>query len=396
MNAAGLIIANAVRNKRRTILTILSLGASVFLFATLESLLQYMTSHALDNGSARRIVVRRKTSLQDRLPQSYIQKVASVDGIECVTPMVWFGGIYKEETAKNMFGQLSCDPETWHSVIPEAEILDPATGKPAPQLYDDFRKDRQGALAGIHLFEKFGWKIGDQIVLQGKIYPCNLTLNLRAAYNAPRGGTDESTLYYHHKYIDESLGNPGLIGVVEARVKNSDDIPRLIDQIDGGFADSDFQTFTETEQAFSLGFVKMLGNLTMLVHSIATAVAFTMLMVAANTTASAARERAHEVAVMKAIGFAPTTVLRYLLFENVLVAFSGAGLGAAAAYFFSAQVRAAMQQSPMAFFFEQYQMAPAIAIGSTLVGAIVGLCAALIPCARVAWMPISTTLRRVA
>lgn len=395
MNTGSLILANAFRNKRRTVLTLLSLAASVFLLVTLESLLQYMSSHAADNGSTSRIIIRRKTSLADRLPESYVQKVAEMEGIAAVTPMVWFGGIYKEFKPENFFGQLSCDPEMWPAVITEAEIVDPRTGKPAPELYEEFKKDRQGALAGIDLFKKYNWKLGDPIILQGMIYPIDLKLNLRAAYNAPKGGTDVKNLYYHQKYIDESLGRPGLIGIVSARVKSSDDIPRLIDKIDGKFANSDFETFTETEQAFQLGFVKMMGNITMLIRSIGLAIAITMLMVAANTTAMAARERAHEIAVMKAIGFSPGNVLLLLMYEATFVAILGAGIGAGAAFAFTPLVEAGMQYSPMGFFFQGYRMAgwiPNLGLG---VGAAVGFLASVIPCWSVANLPISTTIRRM-
>lgn len=396
MNSASLVFANAFRNKRRTILTLLSLAASVFLLTTLESLLTYMMSHAVDSGSTHRIIVRRRTSLADRLPESYVDKVGQMDGIEQVTPMVWFGGIYKEFKPENFFGQLSCNPDTWRQVISEAEIVDPATGKSAPELYEEFRKDRQGALIGMDLVKKHGWKLGDPITLQGMIYPCDLKLNFRAAYTAPGGGTDTQTLYYHHKYIDESLGRPGLIGIVSARVKNSDDIPRLIEKIDSTFANSDFETLTETEQAFQLGFVKMLGNITMLVRSIGTAIAITMLMVAANTTAMAARERAHEIAVMKAIGFAPGGVMFLLILESTFTAIVGAGLGAGLAYGLTSAIEKGMQYSPMAFFFQDYRMAGWIPLMGLAAGACTGLLSAILPCWRVANLPISTTIRRVA
>lgn len=396
MNIAGLIIANTVRNKRRTALTALSLAASVFLITTLESLFNYMDRHALQSGSATRIIVRRRTSLQDRLPESYVQKIAQLDGIEACTPMVWFGGIYKEYKPENFFGQLTADPETFQKVIPEAVVVDPATGRPAPDLYQEFKNDRQGAIVGINLFKKFGWKLGDRITIQGTIYPVDVQLNLRAAYDAPQGGTDRDTLYFHHKYLDESLGLPGQIGIVSARVRNSDDIPALVDKIDGMFANSEFETLSETEQAFQAGFVKMLGNLTALVHSIGSAVAFAMFMVAANTTAMAARERANEIAVMKAFGFEPGAVLRYLLIENSLIALMGSAIGALVAVAMTPFIKEGMQYSPLAYFFQDYSMLPAIPLILVAVGTGIGLVAAYVPCRLVSNLPIATTIRRLA
>jgi putative ABC transport system permease protein len=394
VNYPGLILANALRNKRRTTLTLLSLAASVFLLSTLEGLLQYMMEHSVASGSVHRIITRRKTSLADRLPENYVQRIGSLEGIDSVTPMVWFGGIYKEFKPENFFGQLSCDPETWPRVISEAKIVDPTTGAPRPELYKDFASDRTAAIAGYELCQQHGWKLGDRITLQGMIYPVNLELTLKAAYSAPNGGTDNKTLYYHHKYIDELLGRPGLIGIVSARVKNSDEIPELIQKIDGMFANSDFETLTETEQAFQLGFVKMLGNITQLVRAIGTAIAFTMLMVAANTTAMSARERAPEIAVLKAIGFDPGHVLRMLMIESTLIVVFGAALGAGAAWAASPMIRKGMQYSPMAFFFAEYAMAAWIPLAAIGIGTVVGFFSSIFPCWRVARLPISETIRR--
>jgi putative ABC transport system permease protein len=400
MNRAGFILANALRNRRRTILTVASLGASVFLLTTLEGLLRHMSTSQEKTGSATRVIVRRKTSLQDRLPQSYLEKVKALEGVRAVTPMIWFGGIYKEFKPEYMFGQLSCDPETFREVIPEAEIVDLETGKPIQSQdghdpYDDFKADRRGAIASRELFQKFHWKIGDTITLQGIIYPVSLELNLRAAYHA-KEGTDNQTLYYHQKYIDESLGSPGLIGVVSVRATDADVVPSLISRIDGKFENSDFETLTETERSFQLGFLKMMGNITYLIRSITTAVAITMLLVAANTTAMAARERAYEIGVMKAIGFPIQSVLGLLIAEATLVGFVGSAIGVGLAYAAAPAVNWLGQLSFMSYFLYGYTLNPVVAGSALAIGTLVTLVAALFPCWRVSSLPISATIRRAA
>lgn len=396
MNLPRFILANGLRNKRRTILTLASLAASVFLVATLEGILRYVGNLSTATGSERRIIVRRRTSLQDRLPESYVERVRAIDGVAAATPMLWFGGAYKDATKpENWFGQLSCDPEVFPTVIPEAEPVDPVTGAPSPELYEEFKKDRTAAIAARDLFLKHGWKLGDKITLQGIIYPVDLELTLRAAYHAKQG-TDNQTLYYHHKYVDERLGRPGLIGVVSARAATVEAIPTLIDKIDGQFANSDFETLTETERAFNAGFVQMLGNIQFLLRAIATAVAFAMLMVAANTTAMAARERAHEIAVLKAIGFTPGFVLAILIVESIAIAVAGSALGAGAAYFTAPLLDAGFQKSFFSFFLAGYRLEPWIPAAALGLGAFIGCASSFIPGWRVARLPIAATIRRTA
>ena len=220
--------------------------------------------------------------------------------------------------------------------------------------------------------------IGDTITLQGIIYPVSLELNLRAAYHA-KEGTDNQTLYYHQKYIDESLGSPGLIGVVSVRATDADVVPSLISRIDGKFENSDFETLTETERSFQLGFLKMMGNITYLIRSITTAVAITMLLVAANTTAMAARERAYEIGVMKAIGFPIQSVLGLLIAEATLVGFVGSAIGVGLAYAAAPAVNWLGQLSFMSYFLYGYTLNPVVAGSALAIGTLVTLVAALFP-----------------
>ncbi len=395
MSWSGFVLSNLLRNKRRSFLTLVSLAASVFLVTTLEGLLRFMNDAPRTQGSERRLIVRRSTSLQDRLPESYVGKVRALPGVETASPMLWFGGIYRDSKPENFFGQLSCDPEEFHRLVPEAVPVDPKTGAPRPELYEEFRRDRTAAIAARELFLKYGWELGDRITIIGTIYPVNLELTLRAAYHA-ESGTDNQTLYYHHRYVDELLGRPGLIGVVSVRAESVDLVSPLIDRIDAQFANSEFETLTETERSFQLGFVQMLGNISLFVRAIATAIAFAMLMVAANTTAMAARERTHEIAVLKSIGFTPARVLTLLLGEAVLLGILGAGAGAGAAAALGPFIESVFAKSTISFFLSGYRLAAWIPLSATAVGALIGLAAALGPCTRVAFLPIATTLRRTA
>jgi ABC-type antimicrobial peptide transport system permease subunit len=100
-----------------------------------------------------------------------------------------------------------------------------------------------------------------------------------------------------------------------------------MDAVDRAFHNTDAETKTETEQAFTLSFVSMLGNIKLLINAISIAVIFTVLLVAANTMAMSIRERTAEVAVLKTVGFRRHTILTLLVGESVVIALVGGLLG---------------------------------------------------------------------
>src|SRR5262249_28133495 len=111
----------------------------------------------------------------------------------------------------------------------------------------------------------------------------------------------------------------------------AEEIPAVIETIDNSFVSSTAPTKTETEQAFLLGFVSMLGNVRSLVVSISTVLIFTIVLVAANTMAMSIRERTGEIAILKTLGFSPGNVLTVLIAESAVIALAGGLVGSLAA-----------------------------------------------------------------
>jgi putative ABC transport system permease protein len=194
---------------------------------------------------------------------------------------------------------------------------------------DAFVKLRTGALAGIELAQRFGWKVGDRITLEGAIFPINPELTIAGLVS---GGGSESNFYFHWDYFNE-LFPENMAGTFIVKAKNAEDIPAISENIDTIFASTTAPTKTETESAFILSFASMWGNVRLLVASIATVVIFTVILVAANTMAMSIRERTGEIAILKTLGFSPGQVLGMLIAESVLIALAGGLLGSLGARF---------------------------------------------------------------
>jgi putative ABC transport system permease protein len=123
------------------------------------------------------------------------------------------------------------------------------------------------------------------------------------------------------------------------QVASVDDVPRVIHVIDDMFANSQFPTKSESEQAFGLQFISFLGNVKLYLMSICAAVTFTILLVSANTMAMSVRERIREVGILKTLGYTPGAVLFIILGEAGVISLVGGSLGLVFAMGLTALVR---------------------------------------------------------
>jgi putative ABC transport system permease protein len=373
----GLVWKNAVRNRRRTLLTTLSIALSLFLLSTLLTVLGELERESEGGDQHLRLVVRRASSLGDPLPEAYRERLARVPGVRLVSILSWFGGIYVDE--RNFFANFACDPDTVFPMWNENRI--------PPEQLAAFRKERTAAVAGRKLADRFKWRLGDRITLQGTIYPIDLEFTLRGIYT----GMDETAFFFHHAYLDEALGRPGKVGTFWLKAAGAAEVPRIAERVDALFRNSDAETKTETERAFQLGFVAMLGNVKTLVAGISSVVVFAILLVTANTMAMSIRERAREIAILKTLGFRRRQLLGLLMGESAAIAFAGGLVGCVGARIFYTVVDVWKHTKG---FFPVFIVEPeTIAVG-LIVALVIGLVSAAIPAYRVSGQTIAAALRR--
>jgi putative ABC transport system permease protein len=319
------IFRNLFRKKTRTILTIGSIAVAIFLFGLLVTI-ETALNAGVDVAGVDRLIVRNKTSLIMPLPLSYQERLRQIDSVTEATFATWFGAIYQEP--KNFFPQFAIDTDTYRTVFPEFEVSDAE--------WSSFLADQEGAVVGKLTAERFGWKVGDRIPLQGTIWTGTWEFNIRAIYEGSRSGDNESQLWFHWKFLEESrsLGK-GTVGWYTVKIDDSDQAVTVTRTIDERFSNSAYETSTETEQAFAAGFAKQVGNIKMLIMSIGAVVLFTLLLVTGNTMAMAVRERVPELGVLKTLGFGDRTVLFLVLAESLIIATVGGAIGVGLAKLFT-------------------------------------------------------------
>jgi putative ABC transport system permease protein len=365
MTLTRFVTKNAFRNKRRSILTVLSIAFSLLLLTLMMTIWR---AFYLDQGSAesaQRLVVRHRVSLTFNLPGYYREKIRAVPGVVSVVPVSWFGGIYKDAKPENFFAQFGTDPEEFFKVFRDMQM-------PADQTAA-WQHDRQGVIVDDSLAKKYGWKLGDRIVLQGTIYPINLDLFIRGIFHSY---PDNKSVYFNAKYVEEAVGFfKGRAGTFSILVASPEDVSRVATTVDDMFRNSPQPTKAESEKAFGLEFVAMMGNVKAFILSICLAVVFATLLVSANTMAMSIRERTREVAVLKTLGFTRQTVLGLFVSEAVSLALAGGLIGIGLAY----GLVYAATHSPQFFSFYNMQVTPGMWVVAMLIAGLVGFLSALVP-----------------
>ena len=380
-----LILKNALRNRRRSILTVLSVAASFCLLGVLMSMYNVFFLNAPTPTQALRLIVRNRISITNSMPASYEQRIRRVPGVRDVSVFQYFGGTYKDSRdMKNYFARFAVEPEKFFIVSPH--YLIPEDQKQA------FQRDRTACIIGKAIAERLNFHLGDRITLVGDIFPVTLEFTLRGIYD---NLTDDGALLFNYEYLRESLklrsgGQLDQVGMYLMIADSAESVPRVIEAVDGMFENSPSETKTETERAFALGFLSYLGDVKLMLISVCGALTFTVLLVSANTMAMSVRERVGEVGILKTLGYTPQAVLGILLSESVFIALVGGLLGLGIA----GVITSALRHVPVMFISLRRLNLPFwVLAASVMLSMLVGVASSFFPAWNASRRPIVTCLR---
>jgi putative ABC transport system permease protein len=382
MTLTRFVAKSAFRNKRRSLLTVASIMFSLVLLTLMMTIWHRFYIDQGEGQSVQRLITRHRVSLTQNMPVYYREKMRTVPGVVAVAPTQWFGGLYKDEKPENFFAQFGTDPGEIFKVMTDFKI-------PGDQL-EAWQRDQAGCVVDSELAKKFGWKVGDRIVIKGTIFPVNLELTIRGIFTAPQPSI---TVYFNQKYVEEAVSwAKGRSGTFNILADSRDHVPKIAAGVDAMFRNSPEPTKTESEKAFGLTFINSLGNVKAFILSICMAVVFATLLVSANTMAMSIRERTREVAVLKTLGFTRQRILTLYVGEAVTVAVLGGLFGCVLA----AGLVFAMAHAPgMGFFFIGMRVTFPTFLLAVLVAGMVGLVSALFPAYHAAKIDIVEGMRYI-
>jgi putative ABC transport system permease protein len=376
-----LVMKNSLRNRRRSMLTILSIAASICLLGVLMAMYHAFYFSEPSAESALRLITINRISLANVMPASYRERIRTVPGVREVAILQWFGGIYKDSDFKNFFARFAAEPEKVFVTTPEYKV--PEDQKKA------FIGERTACMVGRPLAERYGWKLGDKVTIIGDIYPVTLEFTIRAIYDAPR---DNENLIFHYQYMRESIpeGRRDQVSSFVVLAESAEAVPRIARQIDDMFRNAPDQTRTETERAFELSFLSYLGNVKLFLIAVCGAVTFTLLLVSGNTMAMSVRERVREIGILKTVGFTPANILGIILSESVVISLIGAALG----LLISMGICAFIRQGPITFVdLKALRVPPVVTALGLALAVLIGVSSSIVPAWSASRRPIVECLR---
>ena len=318
MTLTGLALRNAfLRNKTRAFLTVLGTTVAALAFVFLRTVLAAWYASS-DASASDRVVTRNAVSLTQPLPLSYRDRIQQVPGVTKVTYSNWFGGVYKDP--KNFFAKFATD-------APSA--LDVFNIRFLQGTKQDYLADRNSCIVGKKLADRYGFKLGETLPLQGDIYPGEWRFRIAGIIDSPDDESLANTMYFHWQRLNEGVpaGRKDLVGVYTITVADAARSPEVVRAIDALFANSDNETHTETEKSFRLQFVQGSSAIIAALEVVSGVILLIMALILGNTLAMGLRERTPELGAMRAIGFLPRHVGAISLAEGALLGLTGGALG---------------------------------------------------------------------
>jgi putative ABC transport system permease protein len=378
MTRRQLVVKNLLRNRRRTILTFLSLTISITLLTAFCATYRYFDHPLMPSDWRLILTVSARTSMVIRLPLSYGERIARLPGVSATSPVNMVDCLYGGQD--DSMWALASDAAAFFKIYTMWHL-------PEDQLAA-YTREKTAAVAGRRTALKYGWKLGDRIHLRSPGYHVDLDLVLRGIYTAE----DESLLGFHWDYLNEAEGRPDTPGAFIVRARTEEDVPRLMKAIDNQFRNGELETRTQPIGQWVLDFLAMVGNVKLIVLSISAAMVFAILLVVANTMGMSIRERTGELAVLRVLGYQPKHLLALLAAEALTVSVAGALAGCLLAGTAFALLGGYRVGGAMPI----YIKVDAVTVGVVLSVAIgIGLASTLFPAYRASRLRIAEALRYV-
>src|SRR5271167_4068506 len=167
MKFVPLSVRNLLRNRRRTILSVLSIAVSTCIFAGLMSVPAVAARILRDRVSTLRLICGNKAGFNYLLPAAYGETIRDLPHVSAMTGYLVMMTSYRK--AGELIPVIGLDPDQLHVIWPEW-----ASAQNAAAL----GRSRSVGLVGSELVKRFKWKVGDNIILHGLSPPADLSFSV--------------------------------------------------------------------------------------------------------------------------------------------------------------------------------------------------------------------------
>lgn len=311
-------------------MTFASIAVAFMLFGMLQAFNTLFHLDARLAGADNLLTTDRYGRLDRGLPYAFRREIEALDGVKVVTPVVVFPVQYAEFRSNTGIA-IATDP---HTVFSDARFVT------SPEHLKAFQESRTGLMAGRHMAETLGWKVGDRVPLQspwvqrrdgGKFWEFDV-VGIFDFNQELLGEVTALRSFVRYDYVNEARAHPDLVDLYIVKIEDPARAPAISRTIDALFKNSAHPTRTQTEAEQQRTQLSQIGDVGLIVTSILSAVFFTLLVVAGNTMMRAFRERIPELAVLKTLGFTDHHVAGLVAAESLLLCVSAGAAGLALAW----------------------------------------------------------------
>ena len=387
MRYAHLVWKNLWRNKLRTAMTGGAIMLAVVLVCLLLTMPAGMDAMLNDFANNTSLTVHNKAGIVYSMPYSFVRKVRQTDGVAAAVAWVWYGGAF-EEDGRVTFPNFAVEAEQIGAVFPDYPI--------APEQLADFERYRDGAIVGRQVMTKYGWKIGDRVTLKSTVWPVDLDFRIVGVIDNDRA----PHFWFNREYLDQALREAGrsglgIAGTIWVRASDPRQVSSIMRKVDEMSRNSEAETSSETEKSFFSNFFGSLQGLVTIILIVTGLVSLCIVFIAANTASMGVRERAGEIAVMKAIGFPRRVIFGTLLAEAALLSIVAGGLGVMLAFGLTGALKAAAGWSEMLGPLGNFIVTPFVVVQGLFLSLFVGMLAGIVPSFGAARKPVVESLHEV-
>jgi putative ABC transport system permease protein len=379
---------NLLRRKGRTILTVLAVAIAVLIFAVIRTMVVAWNAGA-DEAAKDRIATRHKVSITMQLPKRYIDDVRQVPGVKVATWANWFGAKDPKQRTP-FFAGFAADQETWFDVMDEMKL--------EPAALEKWKQTPNGAILGDVLAKTLQVKVGERLTINSDIYPGDWEFEVVGIYTPLRKTVDRNSMVFRWDYVNNDprfAFSKDQIGWVMTRIDNPKDSPEIQKRIDAMFDERDDQTVSMSERAFQLSFLGAFAAILKAFDYVSIFIGLILLLILANAIAMSVRERTHEYGVLRAIGFSPGYVRRFIIGESVLLALIGGIVGLLLTFVLVNLMLGPLLEENMPGFFPYFRVPPKVFLYSLGFAVAIGISAAEIPAWTASRRKVTDALRRL-
>jgi putative ABC transport system permease protein len=333
-----------------------------------------------------RVVTISKLGFGGLLPKRYVEEIREFPGVRAAT-LLAFTAFKLPGRDDLFFGSGAVDAPAFIDM--HKELSGSEEGKQA------FVQDPRGALATQDLVDELGWKVGDRLIFESRLMPGTWEFELRGIAESTRAGWGQRNVWVHYDHFNKSQApeRRDQVFLIAAEVFEPNQGGRISKAIDRHFDTSQFRTLTREDHVMWAANQATFSAIVTAMNVVSYLFLVVVACVLANALGISVRERTRELGVMRALGFAPSRLVRMVLAEALLLGVVGGLMGLAISYpLFEGLVSRVLQETNG---FQPIKIHPRAAAGALVLSVVMSLVAAGVPCYRVGRLRVTEALARL-